>query len=869
MRIKLAILFALILAFAGLPASAQKSKSVLTSEILTQFPDQFSGAITPAKLRQVTTDMVNSWQQYSGVNPQTVSPYAFLATDYGQLVTFNNAGTFAVTLPQPIGTFSTFNVYASDVGSGSVVITPTLSTINGASSYTLTPGQSVWIVSDGTNYQIFAGGTGSGGTGLIVGSTTISGCGAGYVLYNNGNKLGCEVITGTGTVVNVSGATPGTNGFTVTTTNPTTTPVVTVATSITGFLQGNGTAITAATTTGTGSTLVLATGPTINNPALTGSILIGGNAMAFPTVPATLDYLIGSASSGHCVQFSGTAGGIADAGAACGSGGGGGGSTANRQDFVAPGGFSPGTTSSLVLSSAPVTANAVTVTFDGVTQAGNTWSLSGSTINFDAAIPASVAVVDVSWLSASVSLGTVQSVGLNEASTTPIFSITNSPVTNAGTLTETLKPQTANTVFAGPTTGLAAQPSFRHLVGADLPLATSSLVGGVQGDGSTLTISTGVISCTTATSSQIGCVKPDGTIITDIAGAITVPKATSAVFGVVEVDGTTITASGGVISSTAGVVWPTSKDIVVSNGTSTPAGLAEVDGDCVVGAAGAWTAGSCLGGAAVSSVTGTSGEITASPTTGNVVLTLPSTISSPATLMFSNTINMTGTFEIGSNAFSIATGAVTLTANSGAGSSVTLPASGTLVNTAVTSLSSLATVGTIATGTWHGTVIGAAYGGTGENNGSNTLTLGGALTTTGAATPTLAFGSGSYTYTFGASANDTVALLGKRAQALVGGVEITSYSIGTVTSGTTTIDCGNSPQQYLTNGGAFTFHSPAADGNCLVMITNNGSAGAVTFTGFTSEASHGDALDTTSGHAFTISVWEINSVADYRVVAMQ
>ncbi len=44
--------------------------------------------------------------------------------------------------------------------------------------------------------------------------------------------------------------------------------------------------------------------------------------------------------------------------------------------------------------------------------------------------------------------------------------------------------------------------------------------------------------------------------------------------------------------------------------------------------------------------------------------------------------------------------------------SVTLPTSGTLVNTAVTTLSSLTSIGTIGTGVWQGTKIGLAYGGT-------------------------------------------------------------------------------------------------------------------------------------------------------------
>jgi hypothetical protein len=74
--------------------------------------------------------------------------------------------------------------------------------------------------------------------------------------------------------------------------------------------------------------------------------------------------------------------------------------------------------------------------------------------------------------------GTVTSVGLADGSTTPIFSISGSPVTGSGTLTETLITQTANTVFAGPATGSAAQPTFRALVAADIPTPISGFTAG-------------------------------------------------------------------------------------------------------------------------------------------------------------------------------------------------------------------------------------------------------------------------------------------------------------------------------------------------------------------------------------------------------
>ncbi len=44
---------------------------------------------------------------------------------------------------------------------------------------------------------------------------------------------------------------------------------------------------------------------------------------------------------------------------------------------------------------------------------------------------------------------------------------------------------------------------------------------------------------------------------------------------------------------------------------------------------------------------------------------------------------------------------------------------------------SITTLGTIGSGTWQGTVLGSTYGGTGVNNGSNTLTLAGNLATSG------------------------------------------------------------------------------------------------------------------------------------------
>jgi hypothetical protein len=66
--------------------------------------------------------------------------------------------------------------------------------------------------------------------------------------------------------------------------------------------------------------------------------------------------------------------------------------------------------------------------------------------------------------------------------------------------------------------------------------------------------------------------------------------------------------------------------------------------------------------------------------------------------------------------------------------------SSTTLGSGVTS-SSLTSLGTIATGVWNGTLIGSTYGGTGVNNGSSTITLGGNLTTSGAFATTLTVGA--------------------------------------------------------------------------------------------------------------------------------
>lgn len=61
------------------------------------------------------------------------------------------------------------------------------------------------------------------------------------------------------------------------------------------------------------------------------------------------------------------------------------------------------------------------------------------------------------------------------------FVVAGSPITTSGTLAVTKATESANTVYAGPASGAAAQPTFRDLVTADFP--ASGVAAATYGDG--------------------------------------------------------------------------------------------------------------------------------------------------------------------------------------------------------------------------------------------------------------------------------------------------------------------------------------------------------------------------------------------------
>lgn len=129
---------------------------------------------------QTAITTTGTLSEASCLNAQTGATYTILDTDRSKLVTLSNAAAIAVTVPQA-GTASTFaNGWRStfmNKGVGTATFTPTTSTINGSSTYVLFSGQSVTIISDGTNYQIDPGTSG----GIAVSSQT----GANYAFVSS------------------------------------------------------------------------------------------------------------------------------------------------------------------------------------------------------------------------------------------------------------------------------------------------------------------------------------------------------------------------------------------------------------------------------------------------------------------------------------------------------------------------------------------------------------------------------------------------------------------------------------------------------------------------------------------------------------
>lgn len=146
-------------------------------------------------------------------------------------------------------------------------------------------------------------------------------------------------------------------------------------------------------------------------------------------------------------------------------------------------GFVVGTNTSITSSDSVLTAfqntqaqiDAIVASLSGYVPTSRQLTINGVTWDLSA---------DRTW-----NVGTVTSVDLTMPA---IFSVAGNPITTSGTFAVTLATQTANTVFAGPTAGIPATPTFRSLVAADIP----SLSGSYWAQGGNAFGATGVLGTT-------------------------------------------------------------------------------------------------------------------------------------------------------------------------------------------------------------------------------------------------------------------------------------------------------------------------------------------------------------------------------------
>lgn len=128
----------------------------------------------------------------------------------------------------------------------------------------------------------------------------------------------------------------------------------------------------------------------------------------------------------------------------------------------------------------------------------------------------------------------------------------------------------------------------------------------------------------------------------------------------------------------------------------------------------------------------------------------------------------------------------------------------------------------------------------------------------------------------------------KKRQVMRGGARVISQcalgygsvpiaSCGLAASGSLTVDPGLGPMQFLyNNASAPTITCPTAptEGAIFLYVLNGASAGSITISGCNVGSSTGAALTTTSGNAFTISIWNfapggVQGKAGYNIFAHQ
>ena len=99
------------------------------------------------------------------------------------------------------------------------------------------------------------------------------------------------------------------------------------------------------------------------------------------------------------------------------------------------------------------------------------------------------------------------------------------------------------------------------------------------------------------------------------------------------------------------------------------------------------------------------------------------------------------------------------------------------------------------------------------------------------------------------------------------GFTVTPYPAGTKSSGTFTPDPTLGQQQYITAGGAFTLAPQSTASQIMIEVLNNGSAGAITTSGFTKVT--GDTYATTNTNKYLFIATKTQNYSHLNIIALQ
>jgi hypothetical protein len=243
----------------------------------------------------------------------------------------------------------------------------------------------------------------------------------------------------------------------------------------------------------------------------------------------------------------------------------------------------------------------------------------------------------------------------------------------------------------------------------------------------------------------------------------------------------------------------------------------------------------------VTSITGTANQVIASASTGAVTLSLPQSIATTSTVQFgklglgvaasNNQLSINGSASIGYSDTAAPSNGAIISGNTSIGSSTAT----SLFNVGSANEFQINSSGVVLSGTWNGTVIGSTYGGTGVNNGSNTITIGGNISTAAAHTLSGAFAS---TFTFTGITSVTFPTSGTLATTATTVASITGTANQIIASAATGAVTLSTPQDIGTSStvqfGSLSI-AGAATANCLATINAGGSRFGLSIAGLINE----------------------------------